>query len=1345
MSQANLLVDYMDWNAFQGEPPAKVDTRPTDYERECIPRAIYNDYIAELQLREEGFSGVFGSKLKEIPQSQNMFEVDEIKSLQFLTRSKSLETPEEKYRNEAKVGELQSLDELNTDEDTRTVVFTDWGIDILNYQIKTAIKPLDKPKLHSPLEKPVHLVDSRRTQEIYPRTNRYASWLNKQAVTDPEVTDQSIRNCEDMIFAKNELSRKSILKYRRSFVPKEQTTRNRGMSFLGRGILDVRMGWANVTQVESTNIGDIAENALIEAMGTETISFVNELAQTQLDAKIELYRKISAKKINKLRSNSQSEAPHSLSVDGEILREVSSPLTERRSVKITGSESSQVEYTRNSVHQTRFQSISESLIEEKKQSAIVGDERSLKTRNSVSHKPRISSVDAKTEKLSESNPSMDDIRQSVSQKYSDSQDSSNFKRQSVAHKSQSLPVEPSIQSKISKDGSEKEESIKKTRHSVSYKMKQPAVEVRQAEVVPQESAISIMSPQKTDIELQEEQQWLDEQKKSLFGNWRQESIITDFALANHPEVNTTNSSSILEVSQPVNKPSEFSSRLDRMFQKQLLNETPNENDKSTTASPKKDTLVVEVNSNEQSPIHDVSPLLNKAIEMRNEIDIDIEIKGGLDNSANIDVKRLEKDPVVTSIQIPPIETNSSKVLPEQIMSDMHSSQPREAIDDRPIKSAKSPKSDVFEHTLQKDDVYLLDSHKGSAKDQQVNDPSKEKVETQVKNKKEEKKGEKEHKDHKDKHKSALGKMKNWLNKSKENLSESAAKSKEDSSFQNEQKEHQKTKIVETDNHHVNENYRTPIETSIAVKPGIAIAEGIPTKEIETQSLSIESNSKNNIGGLPADVTASIGKSLESVGKNEIHLLPSSASETLKNSTSIKENKSPQEESVSKNMQSNDLQIAAVKDINVDEIKSESVISPVKLSSSKVEESVTQPIVINKIEIQKETGLDSLQQHNLIDQNSKAMAIKNDALTKLDRQVGGIGNASSSNEPLSKVTDDKLTVATQINSHPATFSDKPVTQIQNKEPDSIDRTVPGKLPTPVSKNEVLVKEAVERFSQKPAVKELVDIPTVPETEMQHDGRISTNVVDDNTGEKKKGAFGKVKKWAAKFGGEGSKSKENLNDAESVENIAEIDAPKKKKGFMSSITNLSKSKASLADEALTGEEGEDMKKSGSRDSITKKGLFKSHSKVFPANVVPSTSEPLTIMNANVTTQQQVDAAPAKVKAGPKSAKYMNAMDMQTLKDQNPGNDNNAKNSIPAAVNSDKVTEVTQKNEAIEIGEKPNTLESAEKQAPMSRSNLDFKASVSTNNLSQDNLKADNVPSKAKSVGNLIDANDVEKWVN
>lgn len=47
---------------------SQIRKRQTDVEFEFIPRAIYNDFYAELQLREEGFSGKVNWSRKRIKQ-----------------------------------------------------------------------------------------------------------------------------------------------------------------------------------------------------------------------------------------------------------------------------------------------------------------------------------------------------------------------------------------------------------------------------------------------------------------------------------------------------------------------------------------------------------------------------------------------------------------------------------------------------------------------------------------------------------------------------------------------------------------------------------------------------------------------------------------------------------------------------------------------------------------------------------------------------------------------------------------------------------------------------------------------------------------------------------------------------------------------------------------------------------------------------------------------------------------------------------------------------------------------------------------------------------------------------
>lgn len=77
----------------------QIDTNATDYDLECVPRAIYNDFLSEMHLREEGISGRVSRNPMPIKHLLPVNNLDLLESLEFLSRVKFLDEEREKERN----------------------------------------------------------------------------------------------------------------------------------------------------------------------------------------------------------------------------------------------------------------------------------------------------------------------------------------------------------------------------------------------------------------------------------------------------------------------------------------------------------------------------------------------------------------------------------------------------------------------------------------------------------------------------------------------------------------------------------------------------------------------------------------------------------------------------------------------------------------------------------------------------------------------------------------------------------------------------------------------------------------------------------------------------------------------------------------------------------------------------------------------------------------------------------------------------------------------------------------------------------------------------------------------
>ena len=125
--------------------------------------------------------------------------------------------------------------------------------------MQSPIIPLAKPRYRSPIDRPVHFHDRNKApRPKFPETKRYGSWLNKLAVTDTPAIEIAHKRCIEMKKAEKETLKPFIVRYKRVFDPIEKDGVKRGLSFRGRGRLDIKMGWSTVTQIDPESDGDIS-------------------------------------------------------------------------------------------------------------------------------------------------------------------------------------------------------------------------------------------------------------------------------------------------------------------------------------------------------------------------------------------------------------------------------------------------------------------------------------------------------------------------------------------------------------------------------------------------------------------------------------------------------------------------------------------------------------------------------------------------------------------------------------------------------------------------------------------------------------------------------------------------------------------------------------------------------------------------------------------------------------------------------------------------------------------------------------------------------------------------------
>ncbi|KAK6094477.1 hypothetical protein MT418_005541 [Batrachochytrium dendrobatidis] len=243
-------------NHFKGKPPPKVQTGMTDYELEKIPRAIYNDPVQDMLLREEGYSGKSRQEVLQLlkplkPAHPGIKEtIQSYSSIEYHYQHNLELNADDATGNIMRKAELEG--------DTRTVIVTDCSIEIINPHIHAPIRPFNKPKYRSPLDRPVHSESKHKAlPPSFQSVVRYGSAVNKLSVTSQQTIHSSRRQCFAMEHAMKESIKPHVLRYNRQFESIESTCIVRGLSFRGRGHLDVRMGWSTAAEIEADDKGDI--------------------------------------------------------------------------------------------------------------------------------------------------------------------------------------------------------------------------------------------------------------------------------------------------------------------------------------------------------------------------------------------------------------------------------------------------------------------------------------------------------------------------------------------------------------------------------------------------------------------------------------------------------------------------------------------------------------------------------------------------------------------------------------------------------------------------------------------------------------------------------------------------------------------------------------------------------------------------------------------------------------------------------------------------------------------------------------------------------------------------------
>ncbi|KAI8916002.1 hypothetical protein EDD86DRAFT_272883 [Gorgonomyces haynaldii] len=465
---------HLDVDVFEGQPPPIARRQLTDYDYEKVPRAAFLDPVEDFLLREEGFSG---NRKKEVG--------TQLRPLRFVHYD-VLEIEARMERAE-QLREEEDAADAEKEGQTRTVVLTDWGIDVLNFHQQDPILPINKPKIRSPQDRPVHIKNTKsQTRPKYKETKRYGSWLNTMAAARPELVESAHQDCQEM----NKLSalniKSHVLTYDKKS-EKQEESRARGLSFRGRGYLDVAMGWSTAKELAGQDMGDVSNGRRTDYL-FEPAAVVREMS----------------KKLSVL--GSATEPVHSGQRSGS-LQEAFEPLMRKN----------------DSIKQLHSKT-------DRKVSTTV--------------RPSVLQQDQMT-----SSPSVVDTEADISSQKSTPRQVREFKsmqepkRQKSAKKESSLPLSFAGEERTSvkRDISSLAQDVSsvKVPERVSVKpAEKTSVQARDSAIKSVDSvsvqgrdsaSVKEISPLKT-LEQQEEKKeelteddlWLLEQKKALFGNWRGE-------------------------------------------------------------------------------------------------------------------------------------------------------------------------------------------------------------------------------------------------------------------------------------------------------------------------------------------------------------------------------------------------------------------------------------------------------------------------------------------------------------------------------------------------------------------------------------------------------------------------------------------------------------------------------------------------------------------------------------------------------------------------------------------------------------------------------------------------------
>ncbi|KAJ3068978.1 hypothetical protein HDU98_007924 [Podochytrium sp. JEL0797] len=257
-----------------------IASKSNDYDLDYIPRAIYNNQVDELLLREEGMSGRIQSRSKKRVGKANSRTPGG--TPRFNSAMSSQTSTPNISRTHSRNGSANPSSTLGTTHnnhpsdpslaatESRMVILTDLGIEIVTPAYLSILQPLPKAFIANPQDTPVHIMGFHKAlPQVFPRTIRAATWKNTLAGATESVIEDARKACVGMDKKRDQMGREFTLRYTKP-VEERVGARKSGLSFRGRGVLEEQAkrgaveGMGKRAPVETVYAKSVANECVVE-------------------------------------------------------------------------------------------------------------------------------------------------------------------------------------------------------------------------------------------------------------------------------------------------------------------------------------------------------------------------------------------------------------------------------------------------------------------------------------------------------------------------------------------------------------------------------------------------------------------------------------------------------------------------------------------------------------------------------------------------------------------------------------------------------------------------------------------------------------------------------------------------------------------------------------------------------------------------------------------------------------------------------------------------------------------------------------------------------------------------